>query len=163
MANDVPPPDAPRGRPFEKGKSGNPGGRPRGARSRTTLAAQVLLDGEAEALTRKAVELALGGDVTALRLCLDRVIPPRREQPLDFEIRELTCIADAVGAIADIVAATARGGIVLSEAMEFARLIELYVKASDVWDRSMLIDRKERRIEEDRRDAKDRRMRLGGF
>jgi len=31
------------------------------------------LEGEAEALTRKAVELALEGDVTALRLCLDRI------------------------------------------------------------------------------------------
>jgi hypothetical protein len=38
----------------------------------------LLLDGEAEALTRKAVELALDGDASALRLCLDRVVGPRR-------------------------------------------------------------------------------------
>jgi hypothetical protein len=49
------------GRPFEKGRSGNPAGRPRGSRNRSTLAAQLMLQGEAEALTRKAVELALGG------------------------------------------------------------------------------------------------------
>src|SRR5262245_41119418 len=59
-----------RGRPFVKGQSGCPAGKPRGARHRTTLAAEALLDGEAEALTRKAVELALNGDSTALRLCL---------------------------------------------------------------------------------------------
>jgi Family of unknown function (DUF5681) len=53
---------AARGRAFVRGQSGNPGGRPAGARNRRTLAAAVLLDGEAEALTRKAVELALAGD-----------------------------------------------------------------------------------------------------
>ena len=57
-----------RGRPFIKGQSGNPAGRPRGSRNRATRAMQTLLDGEAQALTRKAVELALEGDTTALRL-----------------------------------------------------------------------------------------------
>jgi len=56
-----------RGRPFAPGTSGNPAGRPKGARNRATVAAEALLEGEAEALTRKAVELALAGDVTAQR------------------------------------------------------------------------------------------------
>ncbi len=60
---------------FQKGQSGNPAGKPIGARHKTTLAVQTLLDGEAEALTRKAVELALAGDITALRLCLERIAP----------------------------------------------------------------------------------------
>ena len=47
--------------PFEKGKSGNPSGRPVGARNRATLAMEALLDGAAEAITRKAVDLAKGG------------------------------------------------------------------------------------------------------
>jgi hypothetical protein len=56
-----------RGRPFPKG---NPG-RPKGARHKATVAAEALLDGQAEALTQKAVDAALEGDTTALRLCLD--------------------------------------------------------------------------------------------
>ncbi|MGC2200117.1 MAG: DUF5681 domain-containing protein, partial [Stellaceae bacterium] len=44
-----------RGRPFAKGQSGNPAGRPRGSSNRSTRAAQLLLDGETTALTRKAV------------------------------------------------------------------------------------------------------------
>ncbi len=58
-----------------KFRTGNRG-KPKGARHRATLAALELLDGEAEALTRKAVELALEGDTTALRLCLERMAPP---------------------------------------------------------------------------------------
>src|SRR6516225_9807088 len=84
-----------RGRPFEKGRSGNPAGRPRGSRNRSTLAAQLLLQGEAEALTRKAVELALGGDPTALRLCLSHCAAPRT--------------AGAIGAAADAQAGGSRG------------------------------------------------------
>jgi hypothetical protein len=60
---------------FKKGKSGNPIGKPIGARHKTTLAVQALLDGEAEGLTRKAVEMALAGDTTALKLCLERIAP----------------------------------------------------------------------------------------
>jgi hypothetical protein len=62
-----------RGRPFKPGQSGNPLGRPKGVRNRATVAAEALLEGEAEALTRKAIELALAGDPTALRLCLERI------------------------------------------------------------------------------------------
>src|SRR5260370_33248870 len=71
-----------RGPPCVRGESGNPAGRPMGARHKATVAAEALLDGEAEALTRKAVEMALAGDGTALRLCLDRILPPRRERPV---------------------------------------------------------------------------------
>ncbi len=61
-----------RGRPFQKGQSGNPAGKPRGCRSKAALLAEALFDGEAEKIVRKAIELALGGDVTALRIVLDR-------------------------------------------------------------------------------------------
>ena len=64
-----------RGRPFEKGRSGNPAGRRVGCRNRTTITAAALLAGEAEALTRKAVEPTLVGDPTALRLCIERILP----------------------------------------------------------------------------------------
>ncbi len=69
---------------FQPGQSGNPSGRPRGSLNRTTLAAQTLLDGEAEKLTRKAVEMALAGDPAALRICIDRVLPPRRDRPVSI-------------------------------------------------------------------------------
>ena len=74
------------GRPFMKGKSGNPSGRPQGSRNKATLAALNLLEGEAEKLTRKAVNLALKGDTTALKLCISRLIPPCHERPLKMKL-----------------------------------------------------------------------------
>jgi hypothetical protein len=56
--------------------AGNPG-RPRGARNAATEAALALLDGEAANLTRRAIDAALAGDAAALRLCLERILPPR--------------------------------------------------------------------------------------
>jgi hypothetical protein len=70
-----------------KGQSGNPSGRPPGARHKATVAAEALLDGEAEGLTRKALEMALDGDTVALRLCLERILPPRRERPVHLHCR----------------------------------------------------------------------------
>src|SRR6516165_2074446 len=70
----------PRGRPFETGHSGNPNGRPKGARNKATVMVEQLLDGELDALVRKLIEKAKAGDIAALRLCLDRLLPPRRDR-----------------------------------------------------------------------------------
>lgn len=60
---------------FLPGASGNPAGRPPGARNRSTQAALELLEGEAQAITKKAIDLALAGDIQAIRLCLERLLP----------------------------------------------------------------------------------------
>jgi hypothetical protein len=137
-----------RGRPFQKGSSGNPQGRPPGTRNRTTLAAEALLDGEAEKLTRKAVTLALKGDVACLRLCLDRIVPPRRGRPLRFAIPTLTSPNNAGRAMAAITTAVASGDLTATEAGELARLIEAYVKVietSDIERRIQVLEEKAHR------------------
>jgi Family of unknown function (DUF5681) len=114
-----------RGRPFAPG---NPG-RPKGSRHKTTQAMQVLLDGEGEALTRKAIELALAGDATALRLCMDRLLPALRERPIAVDLPPLTGPKDAVAASAALLAAVTAGEIAPGEAREIGRLLELHLKA----------------------------------
>ena len=97
------------GKLFRKGQSGNPKGKPKGALNHATRAVQALLDGEAEGLTRKAVEMALGGDTTALRLCLERLCPPVKERAINaaVELPELKAenLPDAVSTIVQAVAA----------------------------------------------------------
>jgi hypothetical protein len=129
---------------FPKGRSGNPRGKPTGARHRTTLAAEALLDGEAEALTRKAVELALGGDTTALRLCLERIVAPRRDRPVRFALPELGSADDAAKAMAAITGAVARGDVTATEAGELSRLVEVCVKALEAVE----FDKRLRALEE---------------
>src|SRR5215204_3489621 len=106
--------------PFEPGKSGNPEGRPKGARNKITLAVEQLLDSEAEALTRKAIELAKNGDLAAIRICLDRICPTRKDRHVSFALPAIETPADAVRASAAIVAAVADGELTPSEAGELA-------------------------------------------
>jgi len=75
-----------RGRPFKKGRSGNPGGRRQGSYNKATVAAPTLLARESEALTRKTVEMALAGDPAAMRLCMERVLPPCLERIVKFRL-----------------------------------------------------------------------------
>jgi hypothetical protein len=81
---------------FKKGKSGNPSGRPSGSRNRVNLALEELLDGEANAIVRKAVEKAKEGDSIALRLCLERILPPRKERLINFALPPINAPADAL-------------------------------------------------------------------
>ena len=92
------------------------------------MAAEALLDGESEALTRKAVEAALGGDMAALRLCLDRIVPPRRERPVNFRIPSLKSAEDAAVAMAAITEAVAAGELLLGEAESASALVERFVR-----------------------------------
>jgi hypothetical protein len=133
-----------RGRPFRKGLSGNPRGRPLGARNRATIAMEALLDGEAEAITRKAVEKAKEGDTTALRLCLERILPPRKDRPIALLMPKLSTVADAAALMAAITSAVAIGDVTTSEAAELAKLIDTYVRAVEATD----LDKRLRAIEQ---------------
>jgi hypothetical protein len=115
--------------PFEKGESGNPAGRPRGSRNRTALLMENLLSYEAEAIGRKAVEMAIKGDMAAIRLCMDRLAPARKDEPVAFELPPLEKPADSVAAAATLVAAVAEGELTPSEAAQLAKVIEVYVRA----------------------------------
>lgn len=119
------------GRRFRPGQSGNPAGKPKGTRNRATILAEQFLDGEAETMVRIAVEWAKKGNMTALRLCLDRIVPPRRDRPVRFAMPALKSTEDAAKAVGAITAAVARGELTPSEAGELSRVIEAYVKATE--------------------------------
>ena len=115
--------------PFQKGESGNPAGRPRGARNRTTVLLENLFAEDAEAIARKAIELAKAGEIAALRMCLDRLVPARKDEPVVFDLPLLDTAADSVAAAARIVAGVADGDLTPSEAVDLAKVIDVYVGA----------------------------------
>jgi hypothetical protein len=104
------------GRRFQKGQSGNPAGRPKGSLNQTTLACQELLEGEAEAITRKAVEKALAGDLTAIRLCLERIIPPRKDRPIFIDLPKMAKDTDMKQFIETLLEAVKNGNLTINEA-----------------------------------------------
>jgi hypothetical protein len=132
---------------WKPGVSGNKAGKPKGARHKATLAAEALLEGEAEALSRKAVELALKGDVAALRLCLDRILPVRKDRPVIFEIPKITGVKDAVAAAASIVAAVAGGDLTPSEAGELSKLVDSYARVLQAAEFEQRIIKLEKAVE----------------
>ena len=132
------PPTERRGGTFKPGQSGNPAGKPKGTRNAATLAMEALLDGQGEALTQKAIELALEGDITALRLCLDRVLPARKDRPVTFTLPPIKTPQDAAATISAVLAAVASGELTPSDASEISKLIDVYieaVKTSDIVER----------------------------
>lgn len=112
---------------------GNPG-KPKGARHKATTAALALLDGQAEALTQKAIETALAGDTTALRLCLDRIAPPRKDAPVSFTLPPMTTAKDAATAAGAILDAVALGYLTPLEAAQVMGLIETYRRTLETCD-----------------------------
>jgi Family of unknown function (DUF5681) len=128
------PPGRVRGRPFEKGRSGNPAGRRAGSSNKKTLAAAALLDGESEALTRRAVELAMSGDPTALRLCVERILPPCRERAVNFALPPIEGPADIAAAMKAVTAALASGVITPGEAGRIALVVDTFVQAIETRD-----------------------------
>jgi hypothetical protein len=118
-------PAVPRGRPWVKGQSGNPAGRPSRAR-KAALVAEALIQRKTVPLTNKALELALGGDRTTLWRCLDRIAPPRREPQVDLDLPTISSRADLHVALTAVADAAASGAITPAQSETLIRmLIEL--------------------------------------
>ena len=114
---------------FSKGHSGNEAGKPKGARNKATLLALELLEGASVALSRKAVELALGGDTTALRLCLERIVPVVKERPIDrIELPGFHDPKSALLVIEKLAEKLIAGEILPSEAAAVCRVLEQHRK-----------------------------------
>lgn len=111
----------------ERGKfaPGNPG-RPKGARHKTSLAIEALLSGQGEALTQKAVDLALGGDTTALRLCLERIAPKQKDSPVSFDLPVMQSAKDASETAQAVIKAVSDGEITPIEGATVMGLLEQY-------------------------------------
>ena len=103
--------------------AGNPG-RPKGSRHKYVLAVESLLEDEAEGLTRKAIDLALKGDTTAMRLCLERIAPPRKDSAVSFDLPLMNSARHAVKSAQAVLRAVSRGDITPLEGAAVMNLVE---------------------------------------
>ena len=111
---------------FRKGYSGNPAGCATGSRHRITRALQELFDGEGEALAKKCIEMAKGGDMVALKACLDRLIPPVKERPIAFDLPAIHSSEDATRAVAAISDACLRGDLDQASAQGLTKVVDVF-------------------------------------
>ena len=124
----------PRGRPFSKG---NPGRRP-GSKNKTTVLAASLAGGQGEEILRKAIEMAMGGNVPMMKFLLDRTLP--KERPIQLELPGLVYAHDSVDAMAKIVDAVSSGRITPREAADLAQLVSAFTRAIDITEAQEQID-----------------------
>ena len=130
---------------FQPGQSGNPSGRPKGSRNVTTRLVETLLEGEAEELTRKAIELAKGGDAPVLRMVLERIAPARKDSPITFDLPPIDTAADAKLASTAILTAVAHGDITPGEGAAVMGLLvshKMIVEATDFEARIAALEEK---------------------
>ena len=119
---------------YRKGRSGNPSGRPQGSRNKASLAADALFEGEAEGLARKAIEMALAGDIAALKICIERICPPRRDRPIKLELPKIERVDDILRATVRVLEAVSKGVITPAEGHMLTALIEVQRKCFETVD-----------------------------
>ena len=137
-------PKKPRGRPFQRG---NPG-RPRGSKNRTTRLLEQLMAREGDKLTRKAVDLALDGNVKCIEMCLDRLIPRRIGRPVNFTLPAVNGAKDVVVAMAAITNAVNDGSLTTEEAGQMVHILNGYLKALETYGFATRIGALESQIKE---------------
>ena len=120
---------------FQAGQSGNPNGRPAGSRNKGTVVIEKLLEQGAERIAEMAIRRAAGGDNAMIKMCFDRLCPPRKDRHVPFVLPDMETAADAVKASAAIMAGVAAGELTPGEAAQLSQLVANHLKAIELADR----------------------------
>ena len=112
---------------FAKGASGNPTGRPKGRRNNATLLQEQLLGIDGELIIQKAVELAKQGNIPAIKVCLERLIPPAKERCIEIALKSVTNNEELPFTVADVLGAIGRGEITPAEGQQIATTIATHL------------------------------------
>jgi hypothetical protein len=111
--------------PFHPGQSGNPAGRPPGARNKVNRAMEPAFQANGEAIIERLVEHAKAANPVALRLCVDRLVPLGKHRQVGFQLPPMEKSDDVRAAIATIHAALGDGDISSGEAADLLRVAEI--------------------------------------
>lgn len=135
---------------FTKGTSGNPAGRPPGSRNQATLLMEALFEGEAEQLTRKVIQLAKAGDTFALRLCLERLLPPCKDRPVHLSLQPIENIQQISSAMSTVMEAIGDGSITPTEGETLANILTAQANVLGIGDLERRVEQLEQAISADK-------------
>ena len=113
---------------FQPGKSGNPAGRPKGIKDRRSALREKLLP-HADQLIEMVTTFAKSGDMQAMKIVMDRIIPPLREEAIHVTIPKIASADDCTRAQAAVVNAVAAGELMPGEGQVMSGLIEAQRRA----------------------------------
>jgi hypothetical protein len=138
------------GRPhrWKKGESGNPRGRPRGARHRATVLMEKLMLADAETIVRAVIDAAGEGNMTAARIVIERLMPPAKDRPIAIELPDTGTAEGCEAAQAAIVAAVTAGELLASEGASLSALVEARRRAIETVEHARRIEALEAAISE---------------
>jgi hypothetical protein len=124
------------------GQSGNPAGKPHGARNKVTLAVEGLMGKYGEQVAARMVKRAVDGDVGAARLILDRISPVRRGRAVRLKIGHIADAASVMDAHAALLSEVAAGKLTPEEAEPISAMLGAHLKTIETVD----IDRCRQRV-----------------
>lgn len=119
---------------WAKGVSGNPKGTKTGSRHRVTIAAENILTGDSEAISKKLVALAKAGDANALRICMDRILPPRKDRTVAIKLKAIKKADDLIKIMHQITQAVASGEISPQEGSQLSSMVETQRRTLETGD-----------------------------
>ncbi len=141
---------------FQSGQSGNPAGRPLGSRNKKTLAIEEAFEEHAVEILQHLIDGAKNGDKTAQRLCMERMLAPKRQRAIAIDLPAIDGPEDARTAFATVVAELSAGNLTIGEASGLIALVERMLRLADrIWQSELA------RREEERAVALGRRVREG--
>lgn len=114
---------------WKPGQSGNPKGKPTGARNRATIAVLALMEDGAKEITEAVIAAAKAGDLSAARMILDRLAPPAKERPVSLALPAIDTAEGVSAAQQAIVQAVATGDLLPGEGTALAGIVEARRKA----------------------------------
>ncbi|MEP3226312.1 MAG: DUF5681 domain-containing protein [Parasphingorhabdus sp.] len=136
---------------FAAGKSANPNGRPKGSRNRSTVMAQGLIDDDADEIIKKTIELAKTGDPVALRLCMERLLPPRKDRPVEIDLPDVKKASDLTAVIGAITKAVSEGEVTPAEGSALSGMLETQRRTIETGELAQRLDQIEEMVNGDKR------------
>jgi Family of unknown function (DUF5681) len=133
---------------FKKGKSGNPKGKPKGARHKVSMLAELLFETDVEGVCRQVVNQAKEGNMQAAKIILDRLLPPKKDRPIHFKLPMIYNATDAVTASRLICHAVGNGELTPLEGESLSKMVENHVKNIELFDFGLRLEAIEKYIEE---------------